>query len=171
MSIKHAKKKQNFLLLELLIALSLFCLCVLPLAQMPFNALSTEIKSCQRMQLQRLADVSFAEIEAQLFQNTIPWKELTCTRDDKARLIEDILTVDLKGVGKREFERTCSIWTSRRKEGKNKEQYRLVTIQLEFKSLHDSHFFLKKKERSDKVTFRRQVFVTQIPSSQTAKNS
>ena len=82
------------------------------------------------MQLQQLADLSFIDVEAQLFQNAIPWKDLTCTRDEKTQLFQDIQTIHLKGIGKREFERSCSIWTSRRKEGKNQEQYRLVTIEL-----------------------------------------
>jgi hypothetical protein len=156
-----SKKKQSFLLLELLIALSLFCLCVLPLAQLPFNALRAEIKSCQRMQLQRLADLTFADIEAQLFQHAISWKELSVTKKEKTELLKDKLTVHLKGIGDREFARSCSIWTSRHKEGKNREQYRLVTIELQLKALTDSHFFFKKKKNSDTTTFRHQVFVLQ----------
>lgn len=123
------------------------------------------------MHLQRLADLSFAAVEAQLFQNVVPWKSLTCTHREKTQLIKDVQAVDFKGIGKREFERTCSIWTSRRKEGKNQEQYRLVTIELQFRSLSDSRFFFKKKNFSDTITFRRQVFVTQVPASQNLSNT
>ena len=160
-----AKKKQSFLLLELLIALSLFTLCILPLVELPFKALSEEIKSCQRMQLQRLADLAFADIEAQLFQNQISWDELSCKRNEKTQLIKDIQAVQLKGIGKRDFARTCNIWTSRTKEGKNQEQHRLITIELEYKSINDPHFFPTIKSSTNKAVFRHQVYVLRIPSS------
>ncbi|MBS0652291.1 MAG: hypothetical protein JSR39_02050 [Verrucomicrobia bacterium] len=162
---RRSKKKQTFLLLELLIALSLFTLCVLPLIQIPFNALSSEIKSCQRMQLQRLADLTFAEIEAQLFQNQISWDDLSCKRREKTQVVKDVQAVQLKGIGKRDFERTCSIWTSRLKQGKNQDQHRLLTIELEYRSLNDPHFFLTKKSSTDKTVFRHQVYVSKIPAS------
>ncbi len=161
----HRTKKQTFLLLELLIALSLFSLCVIPLVELPFTALSSEIKNCQRMQLQRLADLTFVEIEAQLFQNQISWDNLSCKRHEKTELVKDIQPVQLKGIGKRNFERTYSIWTSRRKEGKNQEQHRLLTIELAYKSLNDPHFFLTKKSSTDKIVFHHQVYVSKIPST------
>ncbi len=159
------EKKQAFLLLELLIALSLFSLCVLPVAELPFASLNTEIKNCQRMQLRRLADLTFIEIEAQLFQNQIPWDDLCCKQKEKTELVKDIQAVQLKGIGKRNFGRTCSIWTSRWKEGENLEQHRLLTIELEYKSLNDRNFFLTKKSSTDRAVFRHQVYVSQIHSS------
>ncbi len=158
-------KKHTFLLLELLIAMSLLCICILPLVQLPFNALSTEIKSYQRLQLKRLADITFADVQAQLFQNAISWEELSSTRSEKTQLKQDILTVKLEGIGKREFERTCSIWTSRRKAGKNLEQYRLLTLEIKLKALHDSHFFQVKQKTSNTTVFRYQIFVSQGPAS------
>ena len=163
-SLKRSRK-QAIVLLELLIAFSLFCLCVIPLAGTPLKALAGGIKSCQRMHLQRLADLCFADVEAQLFQNAIPWKELTATHKNKTELFHDIQTIELKGMGKRQFERTCTIWTSRRKEGKNQEQYRLLTVELCFKSLNDRKFFFAKKEFSDKTVFRHLLFVAQCPAT------
>jgi hypothetical protein len=158
-------KKYSFLLLELLIALSLFSLCILPLIQLPFNALSSEIKSCQRIHLQRLADLTFAEIEGQLFQNQIPWEDLDCKRDEKTQLLKDVQVVHLKGIGDRAFERKCSIWTSRKKEGADQERHHLITLELSFKSTQDRFFFFKKKNFSDQVTFRHQAYVTRLPSA------
>ena len=138
---RNSKKKQSFLLLELLIAISLLSLCVLPLVQLPFNALNAEIKNYQRMQLKRLADLGFAQIEAQLFQNAIAWEDLSTTRDKKTLLAKEIQTVHLKRIGDKKFEKNSLIWTSRRKERKNQGNYRLVTIEQTFKSLSDRHFF------------------------------
>lgn len=158
------KNKQAFVLLELLIALSLFCLCIVPLAQLPFSALQSEIKSCQRMKLQRLADLTFAEVQAELFQRSIPWEKIDCPRERKTQLLNDTLTVSLKGLGSKQFARRCSLWTSRRKTGKNGEQYRLVTLELHLTAVHDSRFFFRRRNASASEAFRRQFFVAQIPS-------
>ena len=165
MVIKQLRKKA-FVLLELLIAMSLLSLCALPLLQMPFQGITSEIKSCQRIHLKGLSDLTFADIESQLHQNAIPWDELDVGRNEKTELFNDLQTLSLEGVGERKFKRKCHIWSSRRKAGKNREQFRLVTIELEYKALKEPHFFIRKKSSSDTLCFRHQLFVAQIPPSE-----
>jgi len=155
------RKKHAFLLIELLIALSLFILCIVPLIEMPFSAINSEIKNYQRLQLHRIADLTFVDIESQLFQNIPSWDEIKVKKNRKTQLSKNIVTIDLQGFGQKKIQQTCSIWTSRCKQGKQAEQYRLLTVEIQFKALNDSHFFLKKKLSSDTMTLRRQIFVIQ----------
>lgn len=155
------KKKHSFVLIELLIALSLFILCIIPLIEIPFNAINSEIKSYQQLELQRIADLTFADIESQLFQNTLSWDEIKVKKNKKTQIQKNIVTINLQGFGQKKIQQTCSIWTSRCKKGKKSEKYRLLTLEIQFKALNDSHFFLKKKLFSDTMTLRRQIFVVQ----------
>ena len=156
------KKKHPFLLLELLIALSLFSLCLFPLIRIPFDALSSEIKSAQKMALQRKASLIFADLEMDLFQEKIPWKAFDLDRKEKTKLEKETISLDLKGIGKKAFEKTVSIYSSRSYSGEDSQENRLVTIELEFRSLNDPHFFFKRKKSAASTVFKHQVFVSKV---------
>ncbi|MBI3237119.1 MAG: hypothetical protein HYZ48_05430 [Chlamydiales bacterium] len=156
------KKKHPFLLLELLIALSLFSMCLFPLIKIPFESLSHEVKSCQRMALQRMADLCFAEIEMDLFQQKIPWEDLDCSYKERTELEKKTISLPLKGLGAKKFEKTVSIFSSRRHTEEDGIENRLVCIRLEFRSLNDPHFFFKKKKSSAAILFKHRVFVSRV---------
>ncbi len=151
------QKKQLFVLLELLIALSLFALCILPLVQLPLNALKVEIKSYQQLQLQRASELICLETEVQLFQQKISWKALACNSQEKYLLRDEILTIDLPGWGDKKFQNRCFLWTARKKKGKNGEEHRLLTLETRLRSLDDASFFHTKKNRSAELIYRYQI--------------
>ena len=118
------RKKRSFLLLELLIAIALFVIGIVPLVRMPMTALATEIKTYQRMQLHRYSDQAFIDIKSQLLTNEITWDQIDVPKEKKTLLSKEMITLDLKGIGKRTFERQCYIWSASSKVGKAQEQYR-----------------------------------------------
>ncbi|MBI3508250.1 MAG: hypothetical protein HY069_01255 [Chlamydiia bacterium] len=69
-------QKRSFLLLEILIALSLIGICIVPLVSRPLELLQAENKILWEMEGERLADWTYSEIQIQLFKNAIPWEKL-----------------------------------------------------------------------------------------------
>ncbi|MBJ7449212.1 MAG: type II secretion system protein [Parachlamydiales bacterium] len=77
-------KKRYFVLLELLIALSIVTLCLVPLIA-PQVKMTTQIMSwIEKKQLDRLADIAYAEVLEQLYENgdekksdRILWEQLS----------------------------------------------------------------------------------------------
>ncbi len=69
-------RKTPFLLLEILIALSLVMLCIVPLIVGPLNLYRSEINSLWDLEEERLAEWTFSEIKEKLLKNEIPWGRL-----------------------------------------------------------------------------------------------
>lgn len=157
------KKKYSFVLLELLIAMTLFSLCVIPFVQFPFRTLRDAIHYYQRLELERLTDITLTQIETQLFQNSIPWGSFECNRKNKYLFPKEVIAIDVTGEKKALFEKTCALWTSRKKKGKNGENYRLLTLEIAWKP--------QPSKKNAPPIFKRhhQVLVQQLPS-QTRSN-
>lgn len=159
------KKRHPFLLLELLIALSLFSLCIVPLVQLPFRTLREATLYYQRLELERLTDVTLAQIEARLFQNEIPWKDLECNRKNKYLISEATVEVDVTGERKAPFKKTCFLWTARKKKGGNGEHYRLLTVEVLWTPL------ASKKQTPPFFKRYHQILVQQLPFQAPARLS
>lgn len=79
------KKKNSYLLLETIIALFLITICLLPIAQNPIFFLKSQIISLEKMDLERIADLSFSEIKEKLYKNEIPFDEII-KNEEKSKL-------------------------------------------------------------------------------------
>lgn len=130
-------------MLELLIALFLVATCALPLAQLPMRAVQEEIKSSYRMQMQRLADLAFAQIKEKLYRQEIPWKEISSPINDKFVIIDDIVTISSNVLGDRPFLRKGTIH-SIGKQGRDGEEWRLITFKVKFQTKDKTKIFRKK---------------------------
>jgi hypothetical protein len=155
------RRKHPFLLLELLIAMGLLSLCIVPLARMPMSALNSEIKTYQRLQLYRINDVVFADVKAALYANEIPWEQLDVLRKDKSLILTKKIPIKLKGIGVRQLECACYAWSSASKKGKNQEECRLVNIEVRFTTPSQRRFFLFNNRFRDVLSFHHKVFITQ----------
>ena len=69
-------KKKPYLLLELLIALFLVACLALPLIRNPSRMLQNELSDLERMELERISEVSFARIKEKLYTNEITWEQI-----------------------------------------------------------------------------------------------
>ncbi len=69
-------KKRSFVLLEILIALSLVILCIVPLVKQPLQLYKNQMHHLEKMELERLANWTFVEIKEALYQNAIAWDDL-----------------------------------------------------------------------------------------------
>src|SRR5690242_7549712 len=78
-----------YLLLEVLIALSLITLCILPFSIIPTRMLRKEARSLQRIALQHIGEQTYALIKERLHRREIPWKQLAQPKGKKILLFTD----------------------------------------------------------------------------------
>lgn len=139
--------KHHFLLLEILIGLSLLAACLFPLIHLPLNAVRSEIRHAERIEMQRMADLICIEWEAKLFANEIPWKTFCC---DKSK--RHLLRTRTVLLGNKKFKEECFIWSARKKTGANGEKYRLLTLEVHLNPLNE--------KTKKPFHFRHQILVT-----------
>lgn len=150
-------------MLELMIALFLVGSFALPLAQFPMRAMQEEYKSAYRMQAQRLADLSFANIKKKLYKEEIPWKKIVKTKEEKTHFPNKIVEVSFEPLGKRKFllEKTLHSVGKTTKEG---EEYRLATYRVKI-TAEEKGF---KLFRTKKNRVRSRIYTYQILLSRSA---
>ncbi len=116
-----------------MIGLFLLAMCALPLCQIPTQALKRAYKSSYSIQAKRIADLAFAKILEQLYQNKIPWKELSSGKDKSAVVLND--TVDIffnpqsKAKDTFKFVLLGTLYSTGKK-ASDGQQWRLVTFRL-----------------------------------------
>ena len=155
------KNKKNSLLLELLIALTLVVLCVLPLARAPLGLLKGEILAFQRMETIRMSEIALATTMAKLYKNEIPW-ELIARSEGPTLLFQENVSTIMDGACQQAFTQTCTLQTIKQREGKNGEDMRLVKITVSFEPTPQKNLWLTRK-RAKKMSYFYEVFVSKIP--------
>lgn len=145
-------RKPSYVLLEIMIAIALVSLCALPLALSPLQTLKKEIELLEKLECERIAEVSFAEIKEELLRNEIPWKELSTSKKEKNINPLRPYTFSLRGIGYREIKRQYKIFCPNEKEGAKGKMYRhlLISLELFYPSnkknplYYDYHLFAQK---------------------------
>lgn len=121
------RSSRAYLLVEILIALALFALCVPPLMGGPGSAVRSAIQSCKKLQMDRLGDLAYAAVISDLYQNKIPLAEVPCSRTPKRKkkdvsfsLPDQKITIELPEVGKLSFHQQVLLRRSSEKLSKDK---------------------------------------------------
>jgi hypothetical protein len=130
-------QKKNFLLIEILVAITLIALCSFTLMENPIRFFSHEIKTLEKIEFERIADLSFLEIKERLYKNEISWDMASTQKKAKIETLKDF---DLKiGSFEKKITRSYQVWTRREKESFKGDIYRalLVYIYLDSKSFKE----------------------------------
>ncbi|NNM42949.1 MAG: hypothetical protein HKM07_01225, partial [Chlamydiae bacterium] len=77
------RKKSPYLLLEVMIAIMLIGMSIHILFDNPLRILRKELSSLEKLELKRMADLSFAIVKENLYANTIQWDDITHDGDHK----------------------------------------------------------------------------------------
>jgi hypothetical protein len=117
--------------MEIMIAIALVALCALPFSFSPLKALKKEFELIERLELERIADLSFAEIKERLLKNEISWDELAGSKKQKAPLPLPPFSFLIKGTGFRKVERQFKVSCPHEKEGPAGAEYRHLLISLD----------------------------------------
>lgn len=127
-------KKKTFLLLEILIAILLVSICLIPLVQSPILSYRAEMSLIEEMEGERIAEWTFSEIKDKLLNHEIPWEKLP-TLDNKTSLISlPPMTIDIPGAKLKKIERAFVLRCNKKgeKEGVNGEIYRMLHVDIYF---------------------------------------
>lgn len=123
------------------------------------QALNEEIKSAYRIQLHRFADLAFAQMQEKLYKQEISWKQISSPSKNPAILIDDVMTISCEPLGgTRKCNRKVKIHSVGKK-NQNGEEWRLVTIKVEFNPIKKTPFFNKTPSKPV-FTFTYKVLVT-----------
>jgi len=125
------RRRRSYLLLELMISFMIVSLVALPLLRNPLHALKMQLFSLERMEIERLADLSFANMQAEIACQEVPWKAFSQEQKGECYSI-DTIPLLLPGIAERKYERKTFFWTLAQKEGENNQEHRLVRIQFVF---------------------------------------
>ena len=150
------KKKRTFLLLEILIAIFIVSLCLIPLIQAPIRSYRAEMRLLEEMEGERLADWTFSEIKEKLLKNEIPWEKLPGTEVKSAPFSLPSATIQIFGAKTKKIERTFTLKCGKigERTGKNGEVYRMFTVAIDFEPRLSQR---KRDKRRGDYTYRLQA--------------
>jgi hypothetical protein len=81
--------RKPFILLEVMLAFALLGLCFLPLFLNPATYLKKEMQLLEKMELQRISELSFTQILEQMHTGKVTWNALTQGNKDNPFLYSD----------------------------------------------------------------------------------
>ncbi len=123
-------KKRTFLLLEILIALFLVSLCILPLVQYPLRMLKIEREKLEEMEKERMADWTFSEVKELLLKNEIPWEKIPKKGETSPPFPLPDLLLQLPGCKPKKIARSFFLKGQAMKLGKSGEDIRQIYIHI-----------------------------------------
>lgn len=130
------KKRRPYLLLEIMIAVAILVLCIMPFVGRPTALLRMQVHSIEEAVMNRQAAIDFTEIKKLLYQQEkITW-EMLCNTDTFKKQKAPALTfppVTVYSPEKREFNLSLFFYTKKKKSNLN---HRLVEVKLRYESLN-----------------------------------
>ncbi len=112
----NKKHKKPFLLLELLIAITLFLFCTPLFIKDPLLLLQKEIASLEKMELQRIAENSFAVIKADLYKQEISYHLLCASKKEALFLEKDTpIKIAYSPFLSKSYKEKYKLWTIKEK--------------------------------------------------------
>ncbi len=123
-------QKRTFLLLEVLIALFLVSLCIVPLIRQPLQMFKNELEKLEMVEKERLADWTFSEIKEMFLKNEIPWEKIPPLnqKTDPIPMLDRKL--HLPGCKEKKIPCFFTLWTRGAKDGASGEEYRQIYIDI-----------------------------------------
>lgn len=147
------KRKRSFLLTEVLIAILLVSICLIPLIRTPINTYLSEMEWLEEMERERLAELAFADIKEKLLKNELAWEKIPGPGFSSGPFTLPTTQTHIPGCKPKEISitYTLSCGKNREKIGLHGEIYRMLTVAIEFTP-----------PLSKKATYRFQIMVRKI---------
>lgn len=118
--------------MEVLIALSLVTLCIIPLVSQPLRIIKNELRKLQLMEKERLANQTFSEIEEMFFKGEIPWEMIPVLHQTTGPFFLSNAKIDLPGHKAQTVRRKFALYGQGKKMGKEGEEYRQIYVKIYF---------------------------------------
>jgi hypothetical protein len=142
------KTKHPFLLFEVLLAIFLVSLCLIPLIRSPIENYRKELNLLKEIEGERWAEWSFSEIKEKFLNNDIPWEKIPTAGTTSSRFHLPPITLELPGLPSKTIERSFILRCTKKseKQTKNGETYRLLWVDLYFSPKLSQKKIKKKKQ-------------------------
>jgi len=125
--------------MELLLALALLLVCVIPFVRVPTGALKESMDALDRFNWDQLSNAAYVRVKEEIYAGKIDWKQI-CGKGEQ-QLFADEPTLPGK---KKRIARQCFLRSSGKK-GQNGEEYRLATVKVLL------HPLPLKKDKDDEI--------------------
>lgn len=118
--------------MEVLIALSLVTLCIIPLVSQPLRIIKAELQKLQLMEKERLADLAFCEVKEMFLKGEIPWEMVPDLYETTGPFFLSNAKIDCFGAKERAVRRKFVMYGQGRKPGAGGEEYRQIYVKISF---------------------------------------
>lgn len=123
-------KKRSFLLIEVLIAMTLVTLCIVPLIRQPLKLYTEELGQLEEMEKQRLADWTFTEVKEFLLKNELPWEEIPERYVESSTYPLKAAHLTIPGCTPKTIKRSFFLKGEGEKTGLHGETYKIVGVYI-----------------------------------------
>lgn len=123
-------QKRTFLLMEILIALFLVSLCIIPLIGQPLRLAKNEFQKLELMEKERLADWIFSEVKEMFLKNEIPWEKIPELQKTTGPFFMPAVKIQFPGCKEKKIPCKFTLWGQGEKTGVNGEKYRHIYVRL-----------------------------------------
>lgn len=144
------KRKRNFLLLEILIAMGMLLLFSVPLLRNPLCFYKNEIEMLKNIEKLKLKKEVLLEIKERLYENKILWENLSNRNKELAKVYELKKKIHIGTIYEEEIPLYYRLWTKKEKISENETMFREIKVQIEF-----APFVTNKKYSSYWITIKK----------------
>jgi len=122
------KTKRHFILIEVLIAIALISVFSIPLIRNPIYFCKSQIKSLEKIECERLADLAFLDIKIGIYKKEISVNNLENRVEDAIKI--PFKSYFLDSLQNKEIKSFYKLNSHQTKETPNNEIYKIVKIKL-----------------------------------------
>lgn len=120
--------------MEILIAILLVSICLIPLVQSPILSYRAEMRLLEEMEGERLAEITFSEVKDKLLNTQIPWEKLPGLDSKTPVFSLPSLSIEIPGAKQKKIERSFVLRCNKKgeKTSPNGEIYRMLHVDISF---------------------------------------
>ena len=128
--IMRAKRKKNYyILLELMIGLGLLTMCALPLIQSPIRHIQKQRIDLEDMCLHIESEKTLAEFKESLYMQKISWRDIETWAETPVLIFEDLCPIPILGTSMLKRGEIKSVHI---KSGENTEKWDKINLEVTF---------------------------------------
>ncbi|MDN3505647.1 MAG: type II secretion system protein [Simkaniaceae bacterium] len=127
------KKKQSFVLLEIMIAIALVASVLLPFFHYPFEHMQHELKALFEMELERVAQNKLVDLQTRVWKKEISEERIFSDKQFKDPLETKIFTLELSPTLNRQYEEKAYVTWEKQKLSDDRTISALIHFKVEYK--------------------------------------